>query len=641
VVLVAASGAAFAPSQLVPGFALADAFGGPFGGAAATQSALWTGEGVSLSSWPWNPSGYADRGRTILLAPAARVRSVAAGGDLVFAGTDIGVFGVAHPDGDSVRYWATPGRVAAVAAGGDWVVAADESYGYLIGRADEKPFFAGWPVAGGAHARPAVHGSLALLPANELVGVHLGVTPSVRFRADLGGPIYGVALGDEIAYATVEGVGLVALDLSDPGLPRVVSTLPETPMGALELSGANLWLVGAEVRLIDVSDSRAPRDVFESPGPYARLGGASSVVQWADTLVATRGAVLDFADCARPDEPSWVAQAAATWPVTDVAIATDHALIAKGPTGLDIVRLGRPSSWVSGYGPPGGVLGAAADSYDAYLSSGLGGELLDITQPGDPVPSGLFGPEWPLTAWIAAVTDAVVAGSVVGLRVAERQGRTVTDAGDLDFGDLPDWPVDAVVQGVAAVPSAAYLAAGAAGVSVIDTSDPFRPRVTRHVPADGMVSSVSATGNRLAVGTDDGWALMRLADVHSPELVQRVRTGAGVGAVSLTRSRLTVADETGVREVDLDSPASDARRLQGIGPVRLVEASGDRVLVVTENAILDLVRAEVPEPAVTPSPTPPPTLAALTATAQPTETASPTATEAERVFSVWLPWAYR
>jgi hypothetical protein len=112
-----------------------------------------------------------------------------------------------------------------------------------------------------------------------------------------------------------------------------------------------------------------------------------------------------------------------------------------------------------------------------------------------------------------------------------------------------------VARGVAVLDdSRAYVAAGAAGIAVVNLDDPAAPVVSRveRAPEGMMVGAVVVDGATLAAGTSDGVLLYDLADPLSPRLVGAYLRGAPVLQLAFAGDLLFVAaDLAGLQVLDL------------------------------------------------------------------------------------------
>lgn len=668
------AGANASPAQgTTPGFAVRAAAGGPIvavaaGGLISGYGDGWVGDGVTLSSYDLSSPEYPRKIRQLQMDPGANIRSLGLAENRVYVGTDRGMYVVDTPDGPKVTGRIdTYGPITGITTAGPtecrltstcWLVnehrvyLSDATYGVLV--ADDSGIVpvvvAGFPVPGGVNGPVALGEGRTgfppylLVPGERLTVLSAGAAVAREAELDLGGEVVGVAAFGSTGYASVVGVGVVAIDLHTPDQPRVQHSLAGVPAGRLVGVGNYIWVAGSEVRLLSRLEGPRPVDVFGGPGPYLGLSAAAGAALGRGRLFAAAGGHLSIVDVNTPPSPQVISTIPAVWPMLSVAAAGDHALVAKGAAGLDIVAMETAAPDVAiSYAAPGGVFGVVADSGTAYLSTGAGAQVLDVSTPDQPVLGVTFGADWPPTAWIAKSADSIVAAYVDSVLVADLRSGSPVDAGRLTFADLPDWPAGAVIQGVAAVPGAAYLAAGLEGVIVLDLTDPARPRVGRRLGVDGSVTGVAAAGHWMGAAIEDGWAVFDVAQPLAPALEERPKTGVAAHAIAFTGDLMWVADDDGVRQRDLALPGRSERRFRSAKPATKVVATGRGALAEAGSVLYSLEDADVPEvaPSATASAVPtgwpsPTSSAGPTVTASPTREPTPTPDEGRQI---WLPWA--
>src|ERR1700688_4708941 len=115
---------------------------------------------------------------------------------------------------------------------------------------------------------------------------------------------------------------------------------------------------------------------------------------------------------------------------------------------------------------------------------------------------------------------------------------------------IPGFANDVVVAG-----NYAYIAAGAAGLQVVDVSDLLHPFLAGSLATSGNANDVRVAGNLAFVA--DGAAGVEIIDVSSPAAPVRiagVATPAAANHLAIAGSRLFIADALGLRIVDFSRP---------------------------------------------------------------------------------------
>ena len=102
----------------------------------------------------------------------------------------------------------------------------------------------------------------------------------------------------------------------------------------------------------------------------------------------------------------------------------------------------------------------------------------------------------------------------------------------------------------------AYLAAGSAGLHVVDVSNPVSPRLLGTFDTPGDAQDVRVNGNLAYVA--DGGSGLQIIDVSSPEAMRRAGSLGNIGiaqGVDVTGTLAVVANGTGLRIVNVAQPS--------------------------------------------------------------------------------------
>jgi hypothetical protein len=328
---------------------------------------------------------------------------------------------------------------------------------------------------------------------------------------DVGDPVHPVEMGScEVPYhgspffspgfsvyqGTVflgQGIqGLIAVDVSLPTQPRIVSQLFDGSVSDVATSGSYAyWLAyrwsylrgfeGTMLRITDISDPRDPIDV----GWYA----TEKVLHWDVTIVGSHAylvgdsglAVIDVGDPSNPVEVSSL-----DTPATGIAVSGTHAyLAARSGRGMHVIDIADPESprEVAYLESAGAALEAiAASGRHVFVATKGRFRVIDVSDPSSP--------------------------------------HVVSTLGVPDFRS--DWWGSMVVQR-----SIAYLATGSSGVVVIDVGDPSSPREVRRWGAsapesvfpDTSAGSIAVSGRMAYIAGI--WAT-RAIDMSDPDELSEV-----------------------------------------------------------------------------------------------------------------------
>jgi hypothetical protein len=363
-------------------------------------------------------------------------------------------------------------------------------------------------------------------------------------------------------------------------LPRVEAPRPAARwLGglarAVAADGDMAWLgLGAGVVGLDLSDPTAPREL----GRLGPLPGVPAGLALVGTrlYVAADDAGLIIADVADPARPRVLGSVPTRDQAMAVAVDGTYAYVADDRQGLLVVDVTDPARpfhvWAAD--GPGRSLDVALRPPFAYVANGSAGFwVADIA---DPTRIRFVG-----LANIGHVHGVALAGThVLAVRHDLQTGLVVMDVTE------PAHP-----QSVASLPvsmdkvtvyrSRAYGVGGP--LSVVDVTDPTQPFLV-HRLADAVGQAVALTGGQAVVATGPDGGLV-VADVHDYariELTSRTRLD-GLGTVRLVAGsgdRLYVEDTVGLQLRDASRPSVDRlAELPVPGLVHQIAAEGAQLFV--------------------------------------------------------------
>ncbi len=184
---------------------------------------------------------------------------------------------------------------------------------------------------------------------------------------------------------------------------------------------------------------------------------------------------------------------------------------------------------------------------------------------------------------------AYVAAGSAGLQVVD-----VTDRRAPHIVGSLDTPGNA--NDVKVVGNRAYVADGAAGLRVIDVSNPSAPVLLGALDTPGEANDVVVVGNRAYIA--DGAAGLQIIDVsnpQSPALLGTFNTPGVASGVDLNGNVAVVADGSSLRTIDVSNPSNPA----ALGSVATTDAKdltvdGNTVYVADYNGSLRVVDINTP-----------------------------------------------
>ena len=230
---------------------------------------------------------------------------------------------------------------------------------------------------------------LALLPARPVASQCLDYGDHLHWICGLSIPARSVAVSGRYAYVAAQYEGLCVLDVSDPAHPVPVGQV-ETPGDATDIAVRGDYAYIADfqggVQVVSVSDPTRPVIIASVPTSYAAvciaLDGAYVYVGEARLPYPTQSKVeiidLSVANCptvvAEFTTPSWA------W---DIALAKNRAYVGVFGAGLKRVDISNPRDphSLGTVALPGTSLGVAVDSDHAYVANGSEGlQIVRITE---------------------------------------------------------------------------------------------------------------------------------------------------------------------------------------------------------------------------------------------------------------------
>jgi hypothetical protein len=427
---------------------------------------------------------------------------------------------------------------------------------------------------------------------------------------ELAGAITGLAVGP-IVYATAGDAGLYLLDFQPPASPRILGFV-DTPGWAYRVAASGSYAYVADgsagLRIIDARNPSNPQEAgaYDTPGIAYSVVVSGSYAYLADGPGGVR--VLDISD---PSAPREVAAISTPQPARDLALIGSRLAVALGWEGwgdplpeqpdLLLLELSVPSSpqVVARLRTAGSGRAVAAEGPWIYLGTWEGVQAVRATSQASLMEWGrrTIGTVADLAAGSGYLYAAISGGAtgVAILRIGEwGDSPVLTPIGQ--FGGRA-WRV--VHQG-----SQIYLAVRPFKVWRVDGSDPTRLRETGQRLLSGTVWDLLLSGDRLYVAA--GRAGLRILDAADPSLreVGGIDTpGEAVGLAAMDRSILVADGPGGLLVIDPEDPQRP-REVTRWPPetgtdIRAVVVSGTLayMLVGSETVqVLDLSSPSAPRP---------------------------------------------
>jgi hypothetical protein len=390
--------------------------------------------------------------------------------------------------------------------------------------------------------------------------------------------VLDVTVSGTYAYVATGRGGLYVVDLSDPSRPTSLQVQPAASfVDGVIAQGGRLYVSDGVLRVLDLSEPASPRVSSElgSPDPARPLGRLAAVADGrAFTLFyggSDRQGGFRVIDISNPGHPVPVGLVLLPEPVVDLAVSRDHVYLLAGQEQprLLAVDISDPAAPVvvepDDTGPwPGNNLALAGSLlYLGEAGDADGGlTVVDVGESAQPDLMGRYSGSLPPVADIALDGDYAYLATADGLTVIEvANPAAMAETGSFVFDRLP-----APLRGVAVRGSFAFVAAGEAGLQVVELADPTHPRVVATYDSAGHTWDVALAGRYVYLA--DEYNGLRILDLEDPLAPVEVGFFDPPGqeeffhGVASAGGRVYVADggieRTGLWILDLTDPAQPA-----------------------------------------------------------------------------------
>jgi hypothetical protein len=345
---------------------------------------------------------------------------------------------------------------------------------------------------------------------------------------------------DDFAYlaGVANDAGLIIVDVKTPGAPRRLGSFTHpTCSESVMISEGFAYLAHGDVGLeiIDLSDPRSP---FVQKH-YSAAGHVRGVQVIDETAYVANGyagfRILDTSDPQAPRELAW----AGTHRALDVAVAGDHAYVADDWAGLKVFNVNDPAApWLEArLDTPGYAESVAVHRSRLYIADGDGGlRVINILNPRMPAVVSQADSEGYAFDVATRERVAFLADGKGGLRIFLDSRSEALEIGRFK-PDRQRFEARAVeVNG-----KYAFVAAGGAGLSVLDISDLRNPVEIAHLKLPSEARSVAVDGNLMYVGDRRGVTAFDISNPSVPEQLHREEVPANADRIAISGSRVYVA----------------------------------------------------------------------------------------------------
>lgn len=322
------------------------------------------------------------------------------------------------------------------------------------------------------------------------------------------------------------------------------------PTQAVAVSGSFAYAgVGLNVRVVDLSDPRAPSQVGVSPSFTHSVEAIA--IRGATAVVAAGPAGIAILDISDPRHPAVLGAMDTRGFASGIAAVGNLAFVADGPRGLAVVDISRPASpaLLGSTGSLQYINDVVVRGEFAYLAAGTAGLLVaDISDPAHPsIVSAYDTPGFAYS--LAAVGDTVyVADGWEGIRIFRVAGGTHVESGHFKTAG---WAFGVTVTG-----SRAYVADAFRGLAIVDVSDPAAPaEVTRWEQTGAQTARVVlADGHAILADRNLGLLVVDLAPARPALLGSHRPIGVAVGLAVDGSYAYLANGNAGLAIVDVSNP---------------------------------------------------------------------------------------
>lgn len=465
--------------------------------------------------------------------------------------------------------------------------------------------------------------------------------PPLQFRFDvqspptMSGDVSVTAEGD---YLYVVAPFLEIYDISDPTAPLLVGPGLTAGGYAIEIRGTTAYIGGRRsLRIVDVTDPTSATLI----GFYSQSSSGSSFgvnpFALGDDLAIVRGSntsSIQIIDITNPSTPTAVLNLAMGSTVNDAALMGDTAYVAT-TNGLVVLDLSTPASPVTltTYLPGTSISAPVLSGDTLFLATDSTIEAVDVSSPGTPVGVGSIAVNAGNGMEIDADRLVTASGSVID--ISDPAAMTVEDELDFIGFSMDPWisgdrafiatlytgvygfvlddhpspePVDATVSAfnsdLVITGDLVLTANGAAGVDVVDASNPAAPVVVGSVDTPSHAMGIDVSGTIACVADDNGGLqVIDFSNPSSPMIVGSLpvfdQQGDPSQAVDVTiignnayvvvrGNTFSFSPSTSVIVVDISNPSSPTlinTINTGIGSAvhRRIDSDGDLLAVLTSH----------------------------------------------------------
>jgi hypothetical protein len=396
-------------------------------------------------------------------------------------------------------------------------------------------------------------------PHTDLIVVDLA-TPALSIvgRVTVAGGV-GIKVAGGLAYIAAGGLGLQIVDVSTPTAPTIITTV-DTPGVAKGVAVINDYAYVADNSSIQVIYVHTPASATIVGS--VSMSAASAVAVSGARLYVLDGALLKIAGITTPGSPTLLGSGDASGAQRLDAIGSTVFLASSAvdPTankgGLYVVNAAdpvNPTVLTNVYGGFGSAGVAVSGSLAVASGDSVGMKVVDISVPSAPKIKGSLG---------GTIGGVALAGQYAYALLGVSGNPAHTDLLVVDLGNpaAPAIRAQLTLAGGADIKVSGgfvYVAAGSAGLQIVNVATPTSPQIVQTVDTPGSARGV-ALANGYAYVADN--SSVQIVDVHTPAtafIAGAFSTSmTAVVAVAVVGNQVYVIDGTQLKILNVSTPSN-------------------------------------------------------------------------------------
>jgi len=386
----------------------------------------------------------------------------------------------------------------------------------------------------------------------DIIDVADSSNPSLLANFDTSGESHGVFMSGSLVYIADGGNGLQIVDISNPAKPKLLGHLYTNDAHKVVVAGDKAYIADnlSGLSIVDVSNPETPTllGFYNSPGYAVDIFVSGTTAYLADDISGLQ--IIDVSD---PAQPVLSGSYASAKRASGVWVDGDTAYIADSNQGLLIVNVKDPAhpSLISSTNTTQALKVQVIGNRAYVVNPAKGLQCFDVSDLKNPklLSSGTAGHivrGFAQNIFISGTT-AYIAFGAAGLRLINISDPAApTKLGF--YNNFSGYAADVWVEG-----SIAYMAALVSGLQIIDVSKPETP--FRLGNFDEYTGAVQVVGNKAYVGGIRNFYIVDVSNPAAPVELGRCPISDEARNVHVTNSLAYIAEGfSGLQIVSISTP---------------------------------------------------------------------------------------